>query len=43
MKKTLRVEGSAKYTKNNPRVTITLEITSNHRDEINITVSELFM
>ena len=45
-----RVGRPAKYTKNNPRATMTLAITSNHRDKIKLyamqnhtTVSELFM
>ena len=48
--KTSRVGRPAKYTKNNPRATMTLAITSNHRDKIKLyamqnhtTVSELFM
>ena len=49
-KKTSRVGRPAKYTKNNPRATMTLAITANHRDKIKLyaiqnhtTVSELFM
>ena len=48
--KTSRVGRPAKYTKNNPRATMTLAITANHRDKIKLyaiqnhtTVSELFM
>ena len=48
--KASRVGRPAKYTKNNPRATMTLAITANHRDKIKLyaiqnhtTVSELFM